>query len=321
MKYKHIPHTNLYPSVICLGTVSFGTTLDTSTAFHLLDTFFEHGGNFIDTAHIYGAWIRDGQGLSEKIIGQWVKERGVEEKIILASKGAHPLLSATHIPRLSRRDILNDLDESLRCLQTESIDLYWLHRDDPKRPVADILETLNSQVTQGKIRYFGCSNWRLERIEEALRYTTKHGLAGFVGNQCMWSFAVPNRDTIEDSTIAIMDAQTFEFHRKTGLAIVAYTSQAHGFFSKASNNLTALPERLRKMYSNGENIERLRRLQRVSEEVSLSISAISLAYLTNQPFPTFPIAGFANVQQLLESIEAGDAELSFETIQYLEKGK
>ena len=75
------------------------------------------------------------------------------------------------------------------------------------------------------------------------------------------------------------------------------------------------------MYSNGENIERLRRLQRVSEEVSLSISAISLAYLTNQPFPTFPIAGFANVQQLLESIEAGDAELSFETIQYLEKGK
>ena len=118
-----------------------------------------------------------------------------------------------------------------------------------------------------------------------------------------------------------MDAQTFEFHQKTGLATVAYTSQAHGFFSKASNNPTALPERLRKMYSNRENTERLRRLQRVSEEVSLSISAISLAYLTNQPFPTFPIAGFANVQQLLESIEAGDAELSFETIQYLEKGE
>jgi aryl-alcohol dehydrogenase-like predicted oxidoreductase len=321
VKYKHIPRTDLYPSVICLGTVSFGTTLDISNAFQLLDTFFECGGNFIDTAHIYGAWDPDGLGRSEKIIGHWVKERGVEENIIIATKGAHPLLSAMQIPRLSRQNILIDLDESLRCLQRDAIDLYWLHRDDPKRPVADILETLNSQVTQGKIRYFGCSNRRVERIEEAMCYATGHGLAGFVGNQCMWSFAVPNRDTIEDSTIATMDAQTFEFHRKTGLAIVAYTSQAHGFFSKASNNPTALEERLRKMYSNQENTERLHRLQRVSEEVSLSISAISLAYLTNQPFPTFPIAGFTNVQQLLESIKAGDAELSFETIQYLEKGE
>ena len=97
MKYKHIPHTDLYPSVICLGTVSFGTTLDTCIAFHLLDTFFEHGGNFIDTAHIYGGWASDGLGLSEKTIGQWVKERGVEENIIIATKGAHPLLSAMHL--------------------------------------------------------------------------------------------------------------------------------------------------------------------------------------------------------------------------------
>ncbi len=321
MKFKHIPHTDLCPSVICLGTVSFGTSLDTFTAYQLLDAFVEHGGNFIDTAHIYGAWAPDGYGLSEKIIGQWVKERGLEEKIIIATKGAHPSLSAMHIPRLSRQDIVTDLDESLHCLQTESIDLYWLHRDDPKRPVADILETLNSQVTQGKIRYFGCSNWRVERIEEAMQYAAEHGLAGFVGNQCMWSFAVPNRDAIEDSAVAPMDDQTLDFHRKTGLAIVAYTSQAHGFFSKASNDPASLPDQLRKMYSNGENTRRLRRLQRVSEEVSLSISALSLAYLTNQPLPTFPVAGYANVNQLLESIEAGDTKLSSEAIHYLEKGE
>jgi len=111
VKYKNIPHTDLHPSVICLGTASFGTSLDTSTAFQLLDIFVEHGGNFIDTAHIYGAWIPDGLGLSEKIIGQWVKERGFKEKIIIATKGAHPLLSAMHIPRLSRQDILADLGQ------------------------------------------------------------------------------------------------------------------------------------------------------------------------------------------------------------------
>lgn len=141
MKYKHIPNTDLDPSVICLGTVSFGTSLDTSTAFQLLDTFVEHGGNFIDTAHIYGAWVPDGLGLSEKIIGRWVKERGLKENIIVATKGAHPLLSAVHIPRLSPQDILADLDASLQCLQRESLDLYWLHRNDPERPVYWLLRS------------------------------------------------------------------------------------------------------------------------------------------------------------------------------------
>jgi len=200
MKFKNIPQTDLYPSAICLGTASFGTSIDTSTAFQMLDTFVEYGGNFIDTAHIYGAWVPDGVGLSEKIIGQWVKGRRVEENIVIATKGAHPLLSAMDVPRLSRQDVVADLDESLHYLQTASIDLYWLHRDDPTRPVAEILETLNSQVKQGKIRYFGCSNWRVERIEEAMRYAAEHGLA-----------------------------------------IVAYTSQAHGYFSKASNNLHLFP--------------------------------------------------------------------------------
>src|ERR1700676_5506622 len=156
MKFKNIPHTDVYPSAICLGTASFGTSLDVPTAYRLLDTFVEHGGNFIDTAHVYGAWVSYGYGLSEKIIGQWVKERRLEENTIIATKGGHPLLSAMHIPRLSRQEIVADLDESLHCLQTASIDLYWLHRDDPQRPVAEILETLNGQVKQGKIRYFGC---------------------------------------------------------------------------------------------------------------------------------------------------------------------
>ncbi|HET8844709.1 MAG TPA: aldo/keto reductase, partial [Ktedonobacteraceae bacterium] len=164
MQYRDIPHTNLHPSALCLGTGSFGTGIDASSAFRLLDIFLEHGGTFIDTARVYGAWVPNGLGLSEKVIGQWVNERHVREQIVLGTKGAHPVFSARHIPRLAPQDIIADLDESLRCLQTEYIDLYWLHRDDPQRPVADILETLNEQVRQGKIRYFGCSNWHVERI-------------------------------------------------------------------------------------------------------------------------------------------------------------
>src|SRR5690348_12497243 len=101
MRYKRLPQTDLSPSVLALGTVSFGTATDSSTAFHFLDTFFEHGGTFIDTAHVYGAWVPGGEGLSERLIGQWLKTRNIREHIIVSTKGAHPLLSSMHIPRLS----------------------------------------------------------------------------------------------------------------------------------------------------------------------------------------------------------------------------
>ena len=319
MKYKHIPHTDLYPSVICLGTVSFGTTLDTSNAFHLLDTFFEQGGNFIDTAHIYGGLVPDGLGRSEKIIGQWVKERGVEENIIIATKGAHPLLSAMHIPRLSRLDILTDLDESLRCLQAEAIDLYWLHRDDPKRPVADILETLHSQVTQGKIRYFGCSNWRLERIQEAQEYSTLHGMQGFAGNQLMWSLAIPNPEAFSDPTMVWMDGEMKAYHLQSGLAALAYTSQARGFFARlAQSPIDELPETLKKQYGSQENLKRMARLKKLAEEVSLPLSVLSLAYIVSQPFPAYAISGCSNMEQLRENLRAGDVQLEPALLDYLD---
>lgn len=230
MRYKQLPLTDLFPSLLALGTVPFGTDIDTPTAFHFLDTFFEHGGTFIDTAHVYGAWVPGGLGRVERLIGQWLKTRNIREHIIVSTKGAHPLLSSMHVPRLSSQEIVTDLEESLRCLQTETIDLYWLHRDDPKQPVAALLETLEEQVRKGKIRYFGCSNWRVQRLEEAWQYATAHGITGFVGNQVMWSFAIPNLEALEDKTMVAMDAPTRDFHRKTGLAIIAYSVQAHGFF-------------------------------------------------------------------------------------------
>jgi len=221
---------------------------------------------------------------------------------------------------LSHDEIASDLDSSLQCLQVDTIDLYWLHRDDPTRPVADILGILNEQVTKGKIRYFVCSNWHTNRIREAMQYAAQHNIAGFVGNQLMWSFAVPNADGIEDTSLVFMDAQMLEFHRETNLTVLAYTPQARGFFSKISNDATTLSERLRKIYDNAENSERLRRLQTVSNELSLSIPTLLLAYLTNQPFPTFPIFGNTSTQQLLENLQAGDVVLSRDTLHYLEQG-
>lgn len=320
MQYKRIPHTHLVPSTICLGSALFGTDVDDVTAFGILDTFFEHGGTFLDTAHAYGEWVPNGIGKSERVIGSWLKERGLREHVVLATKGGQPYEATPHLTRLNHDDLVSDLDGSLQCLQVDTIDLYWLHRDDPTQPVAAILETLNEQATKGKIRYFGCSNWHTNRIREAMQYAAQHTLAGFVGNQLMWSFATPNRNAIEDTSLVFMDAQMLQFHRETNLAVLAYTPQARGFFSKLSNGATALPERLRKSYNNAENRERLQRLQTVSDELSLSIPTLLLAYLTNQPFPTFPISGNKSMRQLLENIQAGDVVLRADTMRYLEQG-
>ena len=158
-------------SVISLGTGGAGANYDRATAFAMLDAFFEEGGNFVDTAHVYNDWIPGERSRSEKLLGAWMKERRNRSGVLLATKGAHPDLAQMQVGRLSPAEIQADLEESLRFLQVETIDLYWLHRDDPTRPVEEIIDTLEAQVQAGKIRYFGCSNWRLERIQAAQLYS------------------------------------------------------------------------------------------------------------------------------------------------------
>ena len=318
MRYSNIPSTNLYPSVITLGTGPFGTGTDKGTAFTLLDTYFEHGGNFLDTARIYGAWVPGGLGLSEKVIGSWLKERGLRDKIILATKGAHPDMATRNIPRLSYHEIIGDLNDSLQVLQTDYVDLYWLHRDDPHRPVADILLTLNEQVSQGKIRYFGCSNWTTQRIAEAVSYARQHSLISFVANQPQWSLAQPNPETLTDNTLVIMNADLWKWHKETNMAIVPYTSQARGFFTKASTTPENLSQDLRLRYNNATNNQRLQRLQELSRQTGQSITALALAYLTNQTVPTFPIISSSHPDQLVESLEAGIINLNAEILSYLD---
>jgi len=321
MMYRNIPGTDLYPSSISFGTGLMGSSINREHSFQLLDKFVEMGGNFIDTAHVYGDWVPGGKSLSEKTIGMWAKERGVRNEIIIGTKGAHPALSSMRIPRLSHDEIVNDLNESLKFLQTDYIDLYWLHRDDPNRPVADILETLNEQVAAGKIRYLGCSNWKIQRIREAMQYASEHGLKCFVGNQMMWSLAVPNIDALVDKTIVIMDKEGMEFHKETHLAAIPYSSQAKGFFTKMSKgNVTQLNEGIKETYYNEENMRRLKRVQKLADDLSRSVTETALSYLISQPFTTIPIVGCRTVEQLTDSLKAGDLVLDPDMVKYLEEG-
>lgn len=301
-----IPNTDLTPSQLCLGTGNFGATIPQADAFALMDAFVEQGGNFLDTAHVYANWIPTlPKSISEKTIGAWMKARNNRHQIIIGTKGAHPDLATMHISRLTPADIVQDLNESLQHLQTDYIDLYWLHRDDPTRPVGEIIDTLAAQVAAGKIRAFGCSNWSTARMKAADDYANAHECHGFVANQPMWSLAQPNPAAFGMPGLAAMDAAMFAFHQQRGWAVIPYTSQARGFFSKvAAQGMTGLSERDRQAYWNATNERRAATVQQLAQEYRATPTQIALAYLLCQPVPTLPVIGCRTIAHLQDSLGA-----------------
>lgn len=322
MNYTTIPKTELKPAAICLGSTHIGSAIDRDSSFELFDIYAEHGGNFIDTASVYANWLPGERNISEKTIGQWLKLRKNRAEIIIGTKGAHPELATMYIPRLSPAEIGSDLNDSLKNLQTEVIDLYWLHRDDPGRPVEEILETLNEQVKEGKIRYFGCSNWQTARIRAAQTYAAEHGLQSFVANQMMWSLAQTDPTGIKDKTIVGMDELMKQYHLETGLAAVPYSSQGNGLFQRlAQGTLEQMDAQARATYQVEENRQRFERIKHVAAATGLSVTEIVLGYLQSQPFTTIPIVGCRTKGQLQDSLRAAEVRLEPEQVKYLESGE
>lgn len=317
MRYVTIPTTELNVSVICLGTGGLGSSLDLDQSFALLDALVEQGGNFLDSAKVYADWLPGERSTSERAIGRWMKARGNRKRIIVGTKGAHPDLNTMHIPRLTSADIAHDVNASLEHLQTDYIDLYWLHRDDPAQPVGEIIEALNVHIRAGSLRYIGCSNWRAERITQANAYAVDHGLQGFVANQMMWSLAAIDAERMADKTLVCMDAELKDFHVRSGMAAIPYSSQANGMFSKMAQGKQPPTSA---MYRMDENQRRLQRIQKLAAETGLAITQIVLSYLMSQPFETVPIVGCHTLEQLTDSLSAADVQLTAEQVRYLDGG-
>ena len=278
----------------------------------MLDAFVDLGGNFLDTAEVYANWLPElPRSISERTLGAWLTQRGNRDRMFIGTKGAHPDLATMHISRLAPADILHDLHGSLARLQTDVIDLYWLHRDDESRPVGEIIETLAAEVKAGKIRAFGCSNWRTARMQEAWSYATQQGLPGFVANQPLWSLAQPNPAAFGMPGLAGMDAQMFAFHQQSRWAVIPYTSQARGFFSKlVAHGEAGLKEGERKAYLNETNRQRAARAAALAQHHGVTVAQIALAYLINQPIPTIPVIGCHTLAQLADSMGAATVTLT-----------
>jgi aryl-alcohol dehydrogenase-like predicted oxidoreductase len=317
-----IPTTDLRVSSLCLGTAEFGAVVAKADAFRLLDAFVDAGGTFIDTANVYADWIPGAKSSSEKFIGEWLAQRGLRSRIILATKGAHPPLANMQQGRLRPLDIVHDLEQSLGHLHTDAVDLYWLHRDDPSQPVEQIVETLAAQIRAGKVRAWGVSNWRTERIAAAQRYAAKASLPVLAANQPQWSLAVLDAEAIADKTIVAMDVGMHAYHTRTGLTCIPFSSQGKGILHKLA---AGAPERIRagqtQVYPLAANQVRAAAAQRLADELGVSLTGVVLGYLQSQPFVTVPIVGPTTVDQLQDSVAGDSVRLTPEQIAALDAAR
>ena len=297
-------------SVIALGTDGFGVGKSVAASEALLDAYVAAGGNVIDSARMYG------DGVCEQVVGSWMQARGNRGELVISTKGGFPGKGGT--PRLDRESLMSDLNASLAALQTEFIDIWWLHRDDPTRPVRDIMDTLNEMVGSGKVGCVGASNWSAERIREANAYAAENGLHGFAGDQPQWSLA---RQVVNpDPTLQIMGDDLYRLHRETGMLCMPFSAQAKGYLAKLLGGGEAtLSPKAKDRFHFPENIAVAEHVAELCRELGCAPAAMSLAWLTNQPFPTLPIISARDEKQLLESLAAGDILLSREQADTLRK--
>ncbi len=293
-------------SNLIMGTDYMGTLVPQNEVMNLFDLYYELGGNHFDTAHLYC------NGMSEQLVGKWLKTKKRED-IFISTKGGHPAVGQMNVSRLDSKSLRCDIEESLKRLNTDCVDLYYLHRDDLKTPAGEIIETLNNFIKEGKTLSIGCSNWRSERIKEANDYAKAHGLDGFIASQIKWSLAQTSPDFCDDPTLVEMDECELEFYKNNDMKVVAFASQAKGFFSKYDNG--TLEGKAKERYLCDKNIARYNVAKEIAQNRGVTVAAVVVSYIISQKNPvSMPIIGCKNIAQLKDTALFCDLVLTDEEL-------
>jgi aryl-alcohol dehydrogenase-like predicted oxidoreductase len=285
--------------------------------FDMLDIYFKHGGNCIDSARVYCAWVEGGDGVSESITGQWIEKRHNRDRIIISTKGGHPPLENVKKSRLDKDSINSDISKSLEALRTNYIDIYFLHRDDASKDVSEIMPILHALVTTHKVRFLGASNWTAKRIAEANEYATKNNLTPFSVSQIFFSLAVTTPLGYADETLVCMNDTEYKWYLENKFPVMAFGSQAKGFFTKqiASNQLN---KKIEERFNSSQNIKRAENVAKLCRKLSCTPAAMALAYLTSNKVQTSAIVGFSSIAQMKDSLSENELYLNQNDIAFLE---
>src|SRR3990172_10006482 len=319
MRYGTIPGVNKPVARVVQGATMIGSELDRARSFALLDEVFQAGGNTIDTAHVYSG------GDSERLIGQWAQDRGLRQQLVIITKGA---AHSEDRRRLTPFDLASDLHDSLARLQTDSVDLYLLHRDDPGVPVEPIVDALNDHLRAGRIHAFGASNWSHPRIEAANAYAQANGLVPFVASSPQFSLGDQLQEPwplcITISGSAGTAAQ--EWYAQNQLPLLAYSPLASGFYSGRfrRDNLPSFTRDLDQIgaraYASEANFQRLGRLAGGASNKGMGVGPIAIAYVMNHRMNVFAIIGSSTGERFRLAVQGAELQLTPQELAWLDSG-
>ena len=310
MEKKKLGKTKLFIPPVVFGGNVFGWTLNQKESFRLLDQVYERGFTAIDTADSYSHWAPGNSGgESEAIIGKWLKERGVRDEITLITKvGSNP---GKEFRDLSKGYILTTIEESLQRLQTDHIDLYFTHWDDPKIPVEETLEAYQKLMQDGKVRYIGASNLSPERLEESLEASRDHGFPRYDVFQ-------PEYNLIERKKF---EGKIRDICERNDLGVITYFSLASGFLTGKYRSKEDLQgedrQSMVKNYATEKGFEILKAVEQIAGAHNVSNSAVALQWIIQRPGVTAPIASATKEDHLKSFDEAVNFQLSEEEMNRL----
>lgn len=310
MQKRPLGKSGLSIAPLVLGGNVFGWTADEKTSHRILDAFVDSGFDAIDTADMYSTWVKGHQGgESEAVIGSWLKASGKRARATILTKVGMQMPDAKG---LSKAHILKSVEGSLRRLQTDRIDLYQAHQDDPDVPLEETLAAFDSLIKAGKVRAIGASNYSAERLSEALATSKRLGLARFESHQPEYNLY--ERDGYEAALEPLC--------RKEGLGVIPYFALASGFLTGKYRSEKDFSKSARGEdmggYLNPRGMRILAALDAVAERHRTKPAAVALAWLMVRPGLTAPIASATSVEQLGVLTSAAHLKLSAEDIAALD---
>ncbi len=307
-----LSNTDIKVSPICFGGNVFGWTLNEQQSFEVLDAFTATGFNFIDTANVYSAWIPGNSGgESETIIGKWMKARKNRDQIVIGTKVGMQMGDGSK--GLAPAYIKKSVEDSLRRLQTDYIDLYYSHEDDPTVEVEEIMVAFNDLIKEGKVRELGVSNTSAKRIQESLDFTKRNHLKGYINLQPLYNLY--DRQGFENEYLKLVQEEK--------LAVTPYFSLASGFLTGKYRTEEDLSKSqrgggIKNKYLNDRGLQILSAMDQVAKEVNASLSEIALAWQLHKSYITSPIASATNVNQVQSLLNAASLQLTQEQIAILD---
>jgi len=315
MLKRKLGRSDLNVSVLCFGGNIFGWTADEQASFTVLDAFVEAGGNFIDSADVYARWAPGNKGgESEEVLGRWMKARGNRKDVVVATKLGSPMSDDGTKQGLSRRWMMQAVEDSLGRLQTDYIDLYQSHRDDPNTPMEETLGAYDELIKQGKVRVIGASNFSAERLAEALAISQRDGLPRYESLQPVYNL-VQRADYEKDLE---------PLCQKEDVGVIPYSSLASGFLSGKYQANAPLPSSARasgiqQKYMNEKGFAVLGAVEDVAKRLGATPAQVALAWIANRPGMTGPIASATTPEQLRDLIGGIELKLDADAIATLDK--